>query len=83
MVASENDDLLGIPNFKSEKKANDFATLLASVDIVPHKEVLGVSANNHILLLLLILVTHLFKHMQQIGVLTVDVPEYFHGSFEI
>lgn len=67
--------MLGEANLESKKKANDFATLLASVDVVTKEEVTQVSAQDLILLVELVLVRHLLEHVQQVAVLTVNVAK--------
>ena len=67
--------MLGEANLESKKKANDFATLLASVDVVTKEEVTQVSAQDLVLLVELVLVRHLLEHVQQVAVLTVNVAE--------
>ena len=37
VVTSKNDDLLWIPNFKSEEETDDFAGLSTSIDVITHE----------------------------------------------
>jgi len=37
MVSSKNNDLVWVSYFKSKEKANDFAALFSSVDVITHE----------------------------------------------
>lgn len=83
VIASQDNDLLGESYLQCEQKANDLARLFSSVDVISHEKVLGVAQrDNPLLLILLILVAHLLEHVQQVSVLTMNIPEYFHWCFE-
>lgn len=83
MVSSEHDHLLRKPNFEGEQEADDFTALLASINVVAEEQVLEISAENLVLLVLLILVSHLLEHVQQITILAVDVSENLDGRLEL
>jgi hypothetical protein len=70
-------------HFESEEQANNLATLLASVDVVSQKEVLSLLRKNVVLLLLLVFVTHLFEHVQQVAILPMDISKDFHRRFKL
>jgi len=57
--------------------------LLASVDVIAEEQISEISAQNLILLVLLILVGHFFKHVEQIAVLTMNITEYLDRSFKL
>lgn len=84
MVAPEDDYLVWVSYFKGEEKADDFATLLASIDIIAHEQILsrGIYRNNPVLLVLLVLVAHFLEHVQQICELAVNIPKYFDWGFK-
>ena len=63
VVAAEDNDLLGVADFEGEEEANNFATLLASVDVVAHEEVLALLGEDALLLLLLVLLAHFLEHV--------------------
>lgn len=83
VVAAQDDDLLREADLEREKEANDFATLLASVDIVAQEQVTQIATQNLILLVLLVLVRHLLEHVEEVAVLAVDVAEDLHRRFEL
>ena len=64
MIASENDNLIRISDFKSEEEADDFTALFASIDVVTHEEVSGILGDDVITLILFVLIAHFFKHMK-------------------
>jgi len=82
VIAAQNDDLLWEAHFESKEKADDLATLLASVHVVPEEQILQVSAEDLLLLLLLVLVCHLLEHMEEVTVLAMDVAEYLNRCLE-
>ena len=63
MITPQDDNLVWVSDLKCEKKTDYLATLLASINIVAHKEITIVLRDNKIPLILLILITHLFEHM--------------------
>jgi hypothetical protein len=83
VVASEDDNLSWVSNLECEEKADDLATLFASVDVVTHEQVTGRLADDLIVLLLLVLVRHLLEHVQQIRILAVDVSENFDRGLKL
>jgi len=66
VVSSKNNYLVGIPHLERQQKANDLATLLASIYIVAHEQILCrlVHRYNSVLLILLVLIAHLLEHVQ-------------------
>ena len=64
MIATQHDDLVWEASFKSEKETDDLAALLASIHVVTQEQISKIPVQNLILLVLLILVGHLFKHME-------------------
>ena len=71
MITPQDDDLVRVPTLQSEQEADDFATLLASVDVITHEEVTGVSRDDVLALVVLVFVTHLLEHVQKVNVLAV------------
>lgn len=64
VVSTKNDNLFRETSLESKKKADDLATLLSSVYIVAKEEIFMLSTQNLLLLILLVLIGHLFEHMQ-------------------
>ena len=85
VVSSKNNYLIGVPDFERKQQANDLARLLSSIYIVAHEQILCrlVHRYNSVLLVLLVLIAHLFEHVQQISVLSVDVSKYLDRCFKL
>lgn len=83
VIASQNYYLSRVSDLESEEETNYFTTLLTSVDVVAHEQVSGVFGNYVVLLFGLVFVSHFFEHVQQVGVLPVDVAEDFYRSLEL
>lgn len=83
VVASQDDNLVRVFDLQGEKEADDLTALLSSVDIVAHEQVSRRLGDDLVTLLLLVLVCHLLEHVEQIGVLTVDIAENFHWRLEL
>ena len=83
MVASQKNNLLWKSYFEGQEKANDLAALHASIDVIAQEEVSRILTNNKIVLLLLVLVAHLFKHMEEVGVLAMNITEYLNWRFKL
>ena len=83
MVSSQNNDLLRKSNFHGEEEADDFTALFATVDVVTQKQVPHLLHNKLVTLLMFVLISHLFEHMQQISILTMDITEYLYWCFKL
>ena len=83
VIATEDDNLVGESTLEREKKADDFAALLASINVVAHEQVLSIWRQDRISMLLLVLIAHFLKHVQKIGVLAVDISKYLNWSFKL
>lgn len=73
----------GISHFECKEKADDLTALLASVDVVTHKEVSAVSRNDVILLFSLVFITHFFKHVEQVCVLSMNITKNLNRCLEL
>lgn len=83
MISSQHDDLIGEAGLECEEKTDDLATLLTSVYVITEEQISKIPAQNLILLVLLILVGHFFKHMKQIAVLAVNITEYLDWGLKL
>lgn len=84
VVASQDDYLPWESDLQSVKKADDLTRLLATVYVIAHEEVAGLHRDDFVALeLVLVLLLHLFEHVQQVGVLPVDVAEDLDRCFKL
>lgn len=83
MVTSQNHDLGWISDLKGKKEADNLATLLSTVDVISHEQVAGRFRNDLVALLLLIFVTHFFQHVEEVGILPMDISKNLDRSFEL
>lgn len=66
MVASEQEEVLGILDLVSEQEANRFQRVLSSVYVISQKQIVGFGR-----------IASVLEQPQQVIVLTMDVSSYF------
>ena len=83
VIATKDYYLFWEAYFQGKKQTDDFATLLTSVDVITEEQITQISTENLILLFRLVLVCHLFKHVKQVTVLSVDVTKDLDRCFKL
>ena len=83
VVATQDDDLSWEAHLQGVQQTNDFAGLLASIYVITHEQVPSLHGDDAITLeLVFVLLLHLLEHVEQVGVLAVDVAEDFYWSLK-
>lgn len=72
VIATEDEEVFGIHDFVRQQEADGFQALLAPVDVVPQKEVIGLRWEAAVL-----------KQPEEVGVLPMDVAANFDGGLQL
>jgi hypothetical protein len=72
VVPTQQEEVQGVLDLVGQQQADGFQTLLASVDVVPQEDIVGIGREASI-----------FEESQQVIVLAMDIPADFDGGLQL